>query len=405
MAGENGILQPRDAADLLEAVQAALARGMVLEVVGRGSKRALGRPVASNAQLDLSALSGVTLYEPEELVMRAGAATPLSEIAARLAEKGQELAFEPPDLGPLFGEGVDGGSIGGAFLCNLSGPRRFRAGAARDHLLGFRAVSGRGEAFKGGGRVVKNVTGYDLPKLLCGSFGTLAVASEVTFKVLPAAEKTRTLLLYGLDEAAAVRAMADAACSPHDVSGLAHLPAALAAGSEVDLVRDPGMAVTAIRLEGFGPSVEARLAALRSWFASHRLEELHGMRSRAFWREVRDVGPLREPADRALWRISAAPMDAPRIVAALERLGGDCYLDWAGGLIWYRRAGADSGAAEVRAALGEGGHAMLIRASREERQRVEVFHPEAPVIRQLSQRIRESFDPERILNRGRIRPE
>ncbi|MCW5730688.1 MAG: FAD-binding protein [Alphaproteobacteria bacterium] len=402
---EEVILRPRDAADLLEAVQASLARGMALEVVGRASKRALGRPVASNAQLDLSALAGVTLYEPEELVMRAGAATPLSEILRQLAEKGQELAFEPPDLGPLYGLAAGQGSIGGAFLCNLSGPRRFKAGAARDHLLGFRAVSGRGEAFKAGGRVVKNVTGYDLPKLLCGSFGTLAVASEVTFKVLPAAEKVRTLLLFGLDAAAAVRAMAEAAGSPHEVSGLAHLPAPLARASGVDLVRGSARSVTAIRVEGFGASVEARLSALRSWFSAHDLEELHSARSRDFWRELRDVAPLLEPADRALWRLSAPPMEAPRIVTALERLGGDCYLDWAGGLIWYRCAGAGAEAGPVRAALGGQGHAMLIRASRDERQSSEVFHPEAPAIRLLGQRIKDSFDPERILNRGRIWPE
>ncbi|MBV9250079.1 MAG: FAD-binding protein, partial [Acetobacteraceae bacterium] len=173
-------LQARDPKDVEQAVQWALAEGKTLELIGAASKRAIGRPSQTDLSLDLSALSGVTLYEPEELVLSAKAGTPLAQIESLLAGKCQQLAFEPMDCGAILGGAHAGGTIGGTLAANLSGPRRIKAGAARDHFLGFTAVSGRGEIFKSGGRVVKNVTGYDLCKLLAGSWGTLAAMTEVT---------------------------------------------------------------------------------------------------------------------------------------------------------------------------------------------------------------------------------
>src|SRR5712671_6247920 len=221
-------LKPRDAKDVEAAVQWALAEGKTFEIVGHGSKRGIGRAAQWDLSLDLSDLSGVTLYEPEELVLSAKAGTPLAEIETLLAANNQELAFEPMDYGPLFGAAAGRGTIGGAIAANLSGPRRIKAGAARDHFLGFSAVSGRGETFKSGGRVVKNVTGYDLCKVLAGSFGTLAAMTEVTVKTLPKPETELTVVVHGLDDAGAVRTMAAAMASTCDVSGAAHLPAHIA---------------------------------------------------------------------------------------------------------------------------------------------------------------------------------
>jgi glycolate oxidase FAD binding subunit len=240
------LLKPRDAKDVEAAVQWALADGKTLEVIGRGTKRGIGRAAQWDLSLDLSGLSGVTLYEPEELVLSAKAGTPLAEIEALLAAHNQELAFEPMDYGPLLGTS-GGGTIGGALAANLSGPRRIKAGAARDHFLGFTAVSGRGETFKSGGRVVKNVTGYDLCKVLAGAWGTLAVMTDVTVKVLPRAETEETLLVLGLDDAAAAKAMSATMGSANDVSGAAHLPAAVASRLTQG---GAGRAVTALRLEG-----------------------------------------------------------------------------------------------------------------------------------------------------------
>src|SRR5215469_11024986 len=221
-------LRPRDAKEVAAVLEWAAGEGKTLEIVGHGSKRAIGRPAQWDLTLDLSGLTGVTLYEPEELVLSARAGTSIAEIEALIGSKGQELAFEPMDCGPLFGAGASKGTLGGVLAANLAGPRRIKSGAARDHFLGVSAVSGRGETFKSGGRVVKNVTGYDLCKLLAGSWGTLAAMTDVTVKTLPRPETEVTVLVLGLDPARAADAMAAAMGSSGDVSGAAHLPAALA---------------------------------------------------------------------------------------------------------------------------------------------------------------------------------
>jgi glycolate oxidase FAD binding subunit len=395
-------LRPSDAEELRDLVASAVERETPLELVAGASKRGLGRPVEAAVQLDLSALAGVALYEPEELVLTARPATPIAEIEALLAQRGQMLAFEPPDLrGLLAGGGTP--TLGGAIACNLAGPRRVKAGAARDHLLGFHAVSGRAERFKSGGRVVKNVTGYDLSKLIAGSYGTLAVMTEATVKVLPAPERTRTVLVYGLDDAAAIHALTLAAQSPHEPSGLAHLPLAIAARVAVDYVGNAGRAVTAVRVEGPEPSVKPRTTALRDLLGVlGPTEELHSTRSAAFWAAVRDVAPLAQ-GERQVWRLHVAPSEAARIVAALSRqLDCEAYYDWSGGLIWLAIAPCDdAGAGAVRAAAAPG-HAMLVRASPEHRARVPVFQPQAPALAALSVRVAAAFDPKRILNRGRM---
>ncbi|MEQ8356634.1 MAG: glycolate oxidase subunit GlcE [Kiloniellaceae bacterium] len=397
---------PETREQVAEAVAWAVSEQAPLEVVGRGSKRGLGRPVQAAHSLNLSGLDGITLYEPEELVLSARAGTPLATIEATLEEKRQMLAFEPADLGPLLGEASGAASIGGTLACNLSGPRRIKAGAARDHFLGFEAASGRGEMFKSGGRVVKNVTGYDLCKLLCGSYGTLAVMTDVTVKVLPRPEKTYTVLVAGLDDAAAAGAMTRALGSPHEVSGAAHLPAALAAKSAMSYIAGAGASVTALRLEGPRPSVEHRCVALRRELADlGATEELHSHNSREFWQEVRDVRPFIGRQDTAVWRLSVAPSAGPGVVAAIG--GGEAFYDWGGGLVWLAlplgKSGGDVGTARVRAAVATvGGHATLIRAPLELRAATSVFQPQDSAIAALTQRVKDGFDPKRVLNPGRM---
>src|SRR5690349_7251455 len=299
----------RDAKDAEAAVQWALAQKKSLEIVGHGTKRALGRPAQVDATLDLAGLTGVTLYEPEELVLSARAGTPLAEIEDMLAAKGQELAFEPMDYAPLLGGAPRQATIGGVLSANLSGPRRIKSGAARDHFLGFTAVSGRGETFKSGGRVVKNVTGYDLCKLMAGSWGTLAAMTDVTVKTLPRPETEATVLAFGLDPARAAAAMAAAMGSSCDVSGAAHLDAALAARASTDLAA--AKSVTALRLEGVAPSVAHRRGALEDLLKSFgALASLDEAASRALWRAIRDVVPFAADGPsgkRHVWRLSVAP--------------------------------------------------------------------------------------------------
>ncbi|WP_193370318.1 glycolate oxidase subunit GlcE [Pelagibius marinus] len=397
-------LAPETRDQVTEAVAWAVSQEAPLEVAGRGSKRALGRPVQAAHSLDLSRLTGITLYEPEELVLSARAGTPLAEIEAVLEEKRQMLAFEPADLGPLLGGAAGAATLGGVLACNLSGPRRIKAGAARDHFLGLQAVSGRGELFKSGGRVVKNVTGYDLCKLLCGSYGTLAVMTDVTVKVLPRPEKTWTVLVTGLDDATALAAMTRALGSPHEVSGAAHLPAAQAAKSAVTYVTGAGTAVTALRLEGPDPSVEYRCAALRKELADlGATEELHSHNSLAFWQELRDVRPFVGQEGLAVWRISVAPSAGPGVVAAIGE--GEAFYDWGGGLIWLALpAVGDAGAGEVRAAVAAagGGHATLVRAPEALRAAEAVFQPQDAAKAMLSEKVKDGFDPKRVLNPGRM---
>jgi glycolate oxidase FAD binding subunit len=400
-------LKPRDEAEVEQAVNWALAGGKTLEIVGRGSKRSIGRAAQWDATLDLSGLSGVTLYEPAELVLSAKSGTPLAEIESLVATNGQELAFEPMDYGPLLGGAAAAGTIGGALSANLSGPRRIKAGAARDHFLGVSAVSGRGETFKSGGRVVKNVTGYDLCKLLAGSWGTLAAMTDVTIKTLPRAETEETILLFDLDDAAAGKLMAAVMGSFGDASAAAHLPAPLAARiAETATARG---AVTAFRLEGVAPSVVHRKAVLEKLAAPYgAIGTLGETTSRALWRAIRDVAPFAAngPAGaRDVWRISTAPSRGAEIGRTLaERAHAEILYDWAGGLLWAALPPSDDGGAgAVRSTVATlGGHATLIRAPVAVRAVVEVFEPEPPALAALTKRVRESFDPRGVLNAGRM---
>lgn len=402
-------LKPRDANDVEDAVQWALGGGKAIEIVGHGSKRAIGRPAQTDVTLDLSGLTGVTLYEPEELVLSAKAGTPLAEIEALTAAKGQMLAFEPMDYGPIFLSKAGRGTIGGVLATNLSGPRRIKAGAARDHFLGFSAVSGRGETFKSGGRVVKNVTGYDLCKLMAGSWGTLAAMTEVTIKVLPAPETETTVLVLGLDDTKAVAAMAAAMGSSCEVAGAAHLPAAVAARIPLGAAVAQGRALTALRLEGVAPSVAHRKAVLKGAMKTFgEVGAIDHAVSRNLWRAIRDVTPFaarQTGTDQPLWRVATEPArgaELARMIAAAA--DAEVLYDWAGGLLWVLLARSDdAGAAPVRSAAAAcGGHATLIRASLPVRATVDVFEPLEAALAALSKRVKESFDPQGVLNPGRM---
>ena len=363
-----------------------------LVIEGGGTRRGLGRPMpAGAAAVSLRVRSGVTLYEPAEMVIGALAGTPLAEIERTLAEKNQILPFEATDFRALYGSSGEP-TIGAAAACNLSGPRRIMAGAARDSLIGVRLVNGRGEIVKSGGRVMKNVTGLDLVKLNAGAFGTLGVLTEVIFKVLPKPERTATLVLRGLDDARAVEALSKALGSPFEVSAAAHLPG----GAEGPR--------TLMRLENFDTSVTYRLAALQKLLADFGAADvLDDARSIALWRAIADVSPLAS-GEAAVWRVSTAPSRAAALVATLKRtLAFEHFFDWGGGLIWIACASAgDAGAGAVRAALGAQGHATLARAPEAVRLSVPGFQPVTPALEALTRGVKASFDPDGILNPGRM---
>ncbi|MEZ5809780.1 MAG: FAD-binding protein [Rhizobiaceae bacterium] len=392
-------LQPANEAEAADRIRAAAADGMTFAIEGGGTKTTIGRPVFADKVLSSAKLRGITAYNPAELVLTALAGTPLKHIEDELAKNNQRLAFEPADHRPLLCSDGDP-TIGAVAAINNSGPRRIVAGAARDSLLGVRFVNGRGETIKNGGRVMKNVTGLDLVKLMAGSWGTLGFLTEVTFKVLPAPEIETTLLLRGLDDAGATTAMAHAMASSTEVTGAAHLPE-LAAGRLTG-----GGAATALRLEGFADSVADRMARLRGLFDGVAdLAELENDESRALWRDIRDARALVGDGRSPVWRVSMTPSRGHEFVMAVRmKTAADAFYDWQGGLVWIGLEGGDPQDDLIRTELARhgGGHAMLVRADSEVRVLAPVFQPQAQPLEALSGRIKAAFDPRGLFNPGRM---
>ena len=361
-------MRPETEAQLSEAIRDARAP---LRIVGGGT-----RPVGadlSGAALHTGGLRGVSLYEPAALTLVVRAGTPLAEVEALIAAEGQRLPFEPVRWGPVLGAAGES-TIGGVVAANVSGPRRIQAGACRDSLIGVRFVDGSGAVVKNGGRVMKNVTGYDLVKLMAGSWGTLGVLSELSFKLLPAPAEQATLILPDLDPAAAVPALSAALGAPYDVTGAGWLPGTGAM----------------VRIEGLSESVSyraGRLAVLLAPFG--RVIEMRDGAA-ALWRDLGEVAPF-HGATGDLWRFSVKPGDAPGIVA---RLGFPVVLDWGGGLIW---ALVPEGTDARALAAPFAGHATRMRGSG-----AGAFHPEPAPVAALSAGLRAQFDPRAILNPGRM---
>jgi len=388
-------LAPTNEAQAADFIRGARVARQTLTFEGGGTRTGFGRPMQTDGTLSTRLMTGITLHEPAELVISARAGTPVAELEAALDAKGQMLPFEPMDHRAIYG-GLGEPTVGGIVACAASGPRRIQAGAARDLLLGVRLVNGEGEVVKSGGRVMKNVTGLDLVKLNCGAHGTLALITEATFKVLPKVERTVTLVIEGLDDQQAMRAMTAALGSPFSVSGAAHLPAGVGAGS----------ARTLLRLEHFRDSIDYRAGELTKLLMPFgRAGRIEESGSRDLWRCVRDVTFFAEPYDDAIWRVSVAPTHGPAVVAALRQaqLPFRYFFDWGGGLVWLACAmHDDAGAQAIRAAVGGDGHATLIRGSEDLRARVDVFQPLDPALMKITSAIKASFDPDRILNPGRM---
>jgi glycolate oxidase FAD binding subunit len=380
-----------------------LERGIRLD--GHGSKRAIGHPVAAEIGLDLTGLQVATQYEPDELVLTVSAGAGVLDVRTVLAQQGQDFAFEPQDYGPLLGQQAGRGTIGGLVAANLGGPRRPARGAARDHLLGIQAVTGSGDIFRAGGRVVKNVTGYDLSRAVAGSWGTLAILTEVTLKVLPVAETALSLAVFGLDPRAATAAMAAAMAAPVDVTGTAYLPDGGALGVG-DLAA--GRSVTLARLEGTPASVTARrdrLAAILAEFGA--AETIERQASTALWRAIGDARPLWPAAapDMDVWRCSVAPSAGWAVArdAVARWPEARYFLDWQGGLVWLALPEGSDGRVlrAIVAGLG-GGHATLIRASEATRATQATFQPPERGAAMLMRRLKANFDPDGILEPGRM---
>ncbi len=394
------MLTPSTETEAADLIREHAEKKTALHIRGGGTRAGFGNVVTAEATLSSSSLTGIVEYNPAEMVITARAGTPVAEIEAALAANGQGMAFEPVDhRGAMGTSGTP--TIAGLFAVNSSGPRRFTAGAARDHLLGVRFVNGAGDVVKAGGKVMKNVTGLDLVKLLAGSHGTLGFLTEVTFKVLPVPKTSTTLVLSGLEDEQAMQALAAAMSLSVEVSGAAHLPESVRGrfiGGSL-----PEGAATVMRLEGLEASVAVRaekLAAAMAGFGP--VGRLDADQSKTLWREIRDVAPYADGTARPLWRVSMAPSEAWKLVAGLRlRAGIDAYYDWQGGLVWMR-AEADPEAEVLRHGIRTlgGGHATLLRAAPQIRAEVAAFEPQAPAVALLSARLKAKLDPHGIFNPG-----
>ncbi|MFB9912571.1 FAD-binding protein [Rhizobium paknamense] len=398
------VYAPTSEAEASQIIKTSATNGAALHLQGGGTRSGFGHAVKADSVLSSRGLSGIVAYDPAEMVLTARAGTPMAEIEAAVTEAGQGLAFEPPDHRPLMGT-TGTPTIGGVFATNASGPRRFTAGAARDHLLGIRFVNGRGEGIRAGGRVMKNVTGLDLVKLLAGSYGTLGFLTEVTFKVLPRPRAVETVVLSGLLDDEAARAIAIAMALPVEVSGAAHLPELVSPrllGGHL-----PSGPATLLRLEGLPASVTERVAKLRE--ALSRLGSVTSLgaeESQLLWQQVRDVIPFADGQNKPVWRVSVAPMAGHQLVAGLRLHAAiDAFYDWQGGLVWMRPE-SECDASLIRqgiAALG-GGHATLMRADQPMRAITPAFEPLSPAVAALTAAVRLSLDPKALFNPGLMTP-
>ena len=378
-------IKPANEAEIADTLRDAAEKGTSFEIVSGGTKRAYGRPVAADAILDASAISGILKYEPEELVLTARAGTPLAEIEAALAEKNQTLGFEACDWGPLFGAGAGHATLAGIVAANACGARRVRAGAVRDHVIGCRFVNGRGEAIAAGGHVIKNVTGFDLPKLMCGAFGTLGVLTELTLRVTPAPERVAVLELRDCAAERGLHGLRQAASLAVEPTGLAYFP------SEANAY---------IRVEGTAPAIAEKLRVLQTHFADHAAAIMADDETRALFRDIAN-GVVFVNRDSDIWRLCVPSSEA---YAAVEAANAQLwYADWAGGLLWLGLPASEETAQRLRAIVSRfGGHATLMRGRAEARTRLDVFEPETPTRAGLTREVRAAFDPRHVLNPDRM---
>ncbi len=388
------ILTPDSEKEYADVVRQAAADNTGIRILGGGSKEKLGQKVQSMITASTEKLDGVTHYDPGALSLVVKAGTTMNDIEEVLDKEGQRLAFEPTDYRGLFRTHDKNPTIGGIVACGISGPRRIRVGACRDSLLGVRFVNGRGEIIKNGGRVMKNVTGYDLVKFLCGSYGTLGVMTELSFKTAPKPETEATFIVSGFDDRQAIRFMSLALGQPLDISGAVHAP-----GETPE---------TYLRIEGLRSSVKHKLQRLEkllvdfSGMPNFGSNVIRSTESENLWQKIRDIDCYTETSG-AVWKISLRPIDTPPFMELLkENMDVEAFYDWGGGLIWLHTPTINSETAGlVRMILDRfGGHATLVKANDALKEYTGVFHPEPKPLALLAKKIRAEFDPCHILNPG-----
>jgi glycolate oxidase FAD binding subunit len=399
---------PDNDTQLVELVQSGLSNGSGFSISGHNTKAEFGYAQQTNSSIRMSSFNGIIDYDPAELVMQAKAGTPLSDIEETLSQHNQHLAFEPPNLGLLYDANATSGTIGGTFMANLSGSRRFIAGAARDHILGVKAVSGRGEIFKSGGNVIKNVTGYDLSKLLTGSWGTLSIVTELSFKVLPAPPTSCSIGIYACDTDTAMNLISIIAQSPLQASGLALIPADTLKEIHLNGLSATQGSICLIRMEGSLLSIRERARDLEKLLPdSITVTHFENDESKSLWQLIRDPGTIMlAENNRCIVKLSIPPAHAVKTMKLLSTFD-DChwYADAAGAWLWisFQHGKAVGNIKLLRQSLVDiGGSVVLYKATDKIKQEVGVFSQMNDGLMSLNQRLKDSFDPAHILNPDRL---
>ena len=397
------LLKPNNENDLQDAIKYCFKKDLPIEIVGSRTKNQIGKKLQCAKVLDMSNFSGIIQYKPEELYITVKAGTPIKIVKEELKKNNQHLAFEPTNFSEIFNKNSNEGTIGGTLACNFSGSRRFKSGSARDHILGFKGYNGKGEKIKSGGTVVKNVTGYDLSKLVTGSFGTLLVLSEITLKVLPMPVDTKTIIISGFSLEQSMGVIASALSSSNDPSGAVFYPNDLRNNFVFNDLTHPG-SITAIRVEGTKTSTEERINNLISNLAliDKNITVLDSIQSEIFWEDTRSLKVFSKKQKNIL-RAVVPVSETINLINRLKTFHPTFFLDWGGSLIWLELDYlSNQKIDQIRRRITEvGGYLTVIKSPENIKSSSEIFTID-PIKFKISQNLKKSFDPKRIFNPGKM---
>mgnify|MGYP000958514239 FL=1 len=395
--------KPNSREEIAEIIKNCYKKNIPLEINGTKSKNKIGRNFQSEKTLDLSGYSGIIEYKPEELYIKVKAGTPLKEILEAIDKNNQQLAFEPIDFGFLFEGKSNGGTIGGVVACNFAGPRRFKVGSARDHVLGFQGINGKGEIIKSGGTVVKNVTGYDLCKLVSGSYGTLTVLTELSIKVLPKSESSKTLIINNPFLKKAIEYLGIALSSSTDPSGGVFYPERFENNFVFNDLIHKG-ALTAIRIEGPINSVDQRIGRLVKELSllENEYSVLDNFQTDLFWSKTRNLEVYSNLKNNLL-RVIVPVSETLNVIQKLKKYEVNYFIDWGGNLIWLELETISLKILrEIKEITQEhSGYFTIIKLEEDLKASADIFTID-PIKYKISEKIKKSFDPKRIFNPGKM---
>ncbi len=395
--------EPKDEIEIQQIIKFCYKKNLPIEIVGNQTKLDIGKKMQCAKTLDMSKFSGIIDYKPEELYIKVKAGTPINFVREELKKNKQHLAFEPVNFSKIFKKNSNEGTVGGTLSCNFSGSRRFKVGSARDHILGFKGFNGKGEKIKSGGTVVKNVTGYDLSKLITGSFGTLLAISELTLKVLPLESETKTIIVSGLALEHAIGIMGSAIASSNDPSGAVYYPGNLRNNFVFNDLTHPG-SITAIRVEGTKISTEQRINNLTKELVleDKKLTILDSTQSEIFWEDTRSLKAV-STNDKNILRAVVPPSETINLLNRLKTFHPNYFLDWGGSLIWLELDYLSSQKIDqIRdRILDVNGYLTVIKSPENVKSSSEIFTID-PIKFKISQNIKKSFDPKRIFYPGKM---